>query len=255
MEHFEVITVRQGVSEKKESWITEEVPLTIEVNGKELATLLASPCDLKDLTVGFLFTAGLIQGIDSVTSLVIDQERWKASILIPQEGLPEEMVFKRIYTSGCGKGVIFHNPFDLIQRVELPFGFGVEGRRITEIMRAFLIGSPEYRETGGVHSAALADREKILIFKEDIGRHNALDKVVGEALSKGIDFSDKMMFTSGRISSEIMSKILRCRVPLLVARGAPTNQSVKLAREINLTLIGFARGSRMSIFSGEERVK
>jgi FdhD protein len=187
--------------------------------------------------------------------VVIDQERWKASVLIPQEGLPEEMVFKRIYTSGCGKGVIFHNPFDLIHRVEIDSGFVVEGRRIAEIMKTFLVGSPEYRETGGVHSAALSDREKILIFKEDIGRHNALDKVVGEALSRGIGFSDKIMLTSGRISSEIMSKILRCRVPLLVARGAPTNQAVKLAREINLTLIGFARGSRMSIFSGAERVQ
>jgi len=158
MEKFDVVAVRKGVSEKKENWITEEVPLTIEVNGKELATLLATPGDLKDLAVGFLFTVGLIQGIDSVTSVVIDQERWKASVLIPKEGLPEEMVFKRIYTSGCGKGIFFHNPFDLIQRAEIPSCFAIEGRRIAGIMKTFLIGSPEYRETGGVHSAALADR-------------------------------------------------------------------------------------------------
>jgi FdhD protein len=254
MERFEVVAIRQDVREKQDSWITEEVPLTIEVNGKELVTLLASPRDLQDLVVGFLFTSGLINSRDMVESLVIDEERWRANVLVAQ-GIPEEMVFKRIYTSGCGKGIIFHNPFDLMQRAKIPPGFRIPAGRITEIMRTFLKGSEEYRETGGVHSSALADGEKILSFREDIGRHNALDKVIGDALSRGMDFGDKVMFTSGRISSEIMSKILRCRVPVFVARGAPTNQAVKMAREINLTMIGFARGIRMSVYSGAERLE
>ncbi|MDD4997271.1 MAG: formate dehydrogenase accessory sulfurtransferase FdhD [Syntrophales bacterium] len=253
MEKFEVTAIRRGIRGKEDNWITEEVPLTIEVNGKELATLLSSPRDLKDLVAGFLFTSGLIEGIDPV-KMTIDEERWKASAVIPEGGLPEGVVFRRIYTSGCGRGVIFHNPFDLMQRTEIPFNFSVPAQRVSEVMKTFLKGSPEYRETGGVHSGALANGGEILIFKEDIGRHNTLDKVIGEALSRKVDFSDKIMLTTGRISSEIMSKILRCRVPVLVARGAPTNQAVKLAKEINLTLVGFARGMKMTVFSGEERI-
>ena len=93
-----------------------------------------------------------------------------------------------------------------------------------------------------------------LDFRDDIGRHNALDKVVGEALAKGLDFSDKMVLTTGRVSSEILSKVVRCRLPVVIALGAPTNQAVKFARMVNLTLVGQIRGSRMNVYSGEARL-
>jgi FdhD protein len=120
-------------------------------------------------------------------------------------------------------------------------------------MKEFIKGSPEHTQTRGVHSGALATRERILIFRDDIGRHNALDKVIGEALSQGLDFSDKIMLTTGRISSEILSKVLRCRLPVIAALGSPTNQGVKLARMVNLTLVSHVRGSKMDIYSGETR--
>ncbi len=105
-----------------------------------------------------------------------------------------------------------------------------------------------------MHSAALADTENILIFRDDIGRHNAFDKVVGAALLSGISLEDKALFSSGRISSEIFSKALRCRIPVLVAAGAPTNQAVKLARQVNMALAGRTRGNRTIIYSAEERI-
>jgi FdhD protein len=105
-----------------------------------------------------------------------------------------------------------------------------------------------------VHSGALASGGRILIFRDDIGRHNALDKVIGEALSQGLDLSDTVMLTTGRISSEILSKVLRCRIPVIAALGSPTNQAIKLARVANLTLVGHVRGSRMDMYSGEGRL-
>jgi FdhD protein len=254
MESFDIIAIKDGVRANEPVLVSEEVPMTITVNGRELATLLCSPNDLDNLVTGFLYTSGLLQDISSLKSLIIDQDRWNALSDIDGEGLGEELVFKRIYTSGCGKGVIFHNPIDLLHRARLTDAFRVKGTSIAALMKAFQKGSKEHQHTRGVHSAALASPEDILIFRDDIGRHNALDKVIGEALYRQIGFPDKILFTSGRISSEILSKVLRCRMPVIAAVGAPTNQAVKLAREANLTLVGQVRGGRMHVYSGEQRI-
>jgi FdhD protein len=234
--------------------VSEEVPLTIEVNGRELATLLCSPEHLKNLVTGFLFTNGLIQNLSQQKSLTIDTERWKAGVKIEGDGFADDLIFKRIYTSGCGKGVIFHNPLDLINRVKIVSDFNVKNESIREFMKIFQKQSQEHELTHGIHSAALASCDKILISRDDIGRHNAIDKVIGEALYTNIGFTDKILLTSGRISSEILSKALRCRMPILAAIGAPTNQAVKLARQVGLTIVGLVRGAKMFVYSGEERI-
>ncbi len=254
MEEFTVENIHEEIRSSRKIAITEEVPLTIEVNGKELATLLSSPFDLNDLVAGFLYTAGIINSFESILDLKIDEERWKATAEVREDGLPEELVFKRIYTSGCGRGVLFHSPLDLIQRIMLTGKAEVKAAKVNELMKIFLNKSSEYRNTRGVHSAALTDDEGIEIFKDDLGRHNAIDKVIGHGLREGISFEDKMMLTSGRISSEIISKVMRSRIPIVASSGAPTNQAVKLAREVNLTILAFVRGSNISVFSGGERV-
>ena len=254
METFMTAVIKKGVREKTSRRVSEEIPLTIEVNGNELVTLLVSPGDLENLVYGFLYNSGFIEQASDVKGLIIDRDRWKASVKIAGEGISKEMLFKRIYTSGCGKGVIFHNPLDVVHRVRMPDGFSIGHGKIEELMGIFQTGSSEHKETRGVHSSALADTKEILILRDDIGRHNAIDKVIGEALCRGLGFEDKIILTSGRVSSEILSKILRCRIPVIVAAGAPTNQAVKLARNVNLTVVGLARGSIMCIFSGDERI-
>ncbi|MGZ3595268.1 MAG: formate dehydrogenase accessory sulfurtransferase FdhD [Syntrophales bacterium] len=254
MEPFDITVIKKGTRESVSRSVSEEIPLTIEVNGSELVTLLSSPGDLENLVYGFLFNSGFIEEASDVKSLIIDRDRWKAAVKLAGEDLSPDMLFKRIYTSGCGKGVIFHNPLDVMNRVRLPDGFTVDYRKIEEFMGIFQTKSPEHKETRGVHSSALADGKEILIFRDDIGRHNAIDKVIGEALRRGLELENKMILTSGRVSSEILSKLLRCRIPIIVAAGAPTNQAVKLAKNVNLTVVGLARGSIMCIFSGEERI-
>lgn len=255
MENFVIKAIRRGICEEGSEMVTEEVPLTIEVNGGELATLLCSPRDLKELVLGFLYTSGFMEDIAAIKSLTLDQERWKACVDADLNISPE-MLSKRLYTSGCGKGIIFYNPLDLMSRTPLPDGFTLAGENIPEMMKKFLTRSEEYRQTGGVHSCALAsgESEEGMIFRDDIGRHNALDKAIGAGLQRKIDFGSQVVLTSGRVSSEIASKALRCRFPILAAAGAPTNQAVKLARAANLTLLGFVRGQRMNVYSGEQRI-
>lgn len=253
MEEFDVVSIENGLRVTRCEVVTEEIPLTVEVNGKELATLLASPCDLKHLAAGFLFTSGLIQRAESIRSLTVDGERWKADVEI-DEPIADDLVFKRVYTSGCGRGVIFHNPLDVLQRVSLPDGFTVAAAKVSELMKEFLGRSEEHKRTRGVHSAGLADRERILIFKDDIGRHNALDKAVGEALLSAVDLREVMAMTSGRISSEIVAKIMRCGIPVVVSAGVPTNQAIKLAKEVRMTIAGSARGRRMNIYCHGQRI-
>jgi FdhD protein len=254
MENLQVTIIDHGGKKSAQMPVSEEVPLTIEVNGRELATLLCSPEHLKNLVTGFLFTNGLIQNLSEQKSLTIDTERWKAGVKIEGDGFADDLVFKRIYTSGCGKGVIFHNPLDLINRVKIVSNFNVQNESIREFMKTFQKQSQEHQLTHGIHSAALASCDKILISRDDIGRHNAIDKVIGEALYTNVGFTDKMLLTSGRISSEILSKALRCRMPVLAAIGAPTNQAVKLARQVGLTIVGLVRGAKMFVYSGEERI-
>lgn len=253
MENFTIKAIKQGLWEEKIEAITEEVPLTVELNGSELATLLCSPWDLKNLVVGFLYTSGIIDDAAAITSLTIDEELFKVYVAT-EVSLPPEMLFKRLYTSGCGKGIIFHNPMDLIQRVRLDDGFTIAAEKFPGLMKEFLTGSEEYRQTGGVHSAALIRGGEERIFKDDIGRHNALDRAIGEGLQKKIDFGLWIALTSGRISSEVVAKVLRCRIPVLASVGAPSNQAVKIARDANLTLLGFVRGQRMNVYSGEQRL-
>lgn len=252
MEGIEILKFQDDSSKRVVEDISEEVPLTIEVNGQELATLLCSPDHLKNLVTGFLFTSGVIPDYTALKSILIDTERFNVSVAIEGDG--SEFVFKRVYTSGCGKGVIFHNPMDVIHKTRLEDGFVLNASEISALMKEFIKGSPEHTKTRGVHSGALATRERILIFRDDIGRHNALDKVIGEALTQGLNFTETIMLTTGRISSEILSKVLRCRIPVIAALGAPTNQAVKLARVANLTLAGHVKGSRMDVYSGEDRL-
>lgn len=254
MEDVQVVSVRDGSAEFKQQILSEEAPLTIEVNGEELATLLCSPTDLEDLTVGFLYTAGILVRVEDLGRITLDKQRWKVNVEVESVGLTKDVYSKRVYTSGCGKGILIHNPLDLMQPEVPGFEIPVEPALIIDLMKEFLTSSKEHKLTGGVHSCALASADGILVFKDDIGRHNALDKVIGHSLRMEIPTQDKLVLTSGRISSEILSKSLRARISMVVSAGAPTNQAVKIGSAKGMTLVGFARGKKFSIFSRPENI-
>jgi FdhD protein len=254
MEELEITKVNRGKITTEKDLVAREIPLTINLNGSEFVILLASPMDLKELCAGFLFSNGLIKAAADIESITLDEQNWLAGLVLKDKEKTADLVFKRMYTSGCGRGTQFYNALDVLHRRKNTSSLKVEISRISELMAEFNKCSSAFKKTGGVHSAALSDGEKIVVAREDIGRHNAVDKIIGYSLFEGINFYDKIFLTSGRVSSEIILKVKKTGSPVIVSRSAPTNQGVRLAREMNLTLIGFARGSQMNIYSARERV-
>lgn len=253
MEEFEIVKLFAEKEEKITDVITEEIPFTIYVNDKELVTLLASPVDLKDLAAGFLLTAGLIKNYDEIKSVILDNQRWTIYLKLTKN-VDSQVISQRMYTSGCGRGTLFYNVADILHKNKQRENTCINRTKIFALMKEFQGQSKEFEQTGGVHSAALADSESILIVREDIGRHNAVDKILGCALKDNIDLKDKMILSSGRVSSEILLKIQKTPIPIIISRSAPTNQAIKHAKYANVTLIGFVRGQRMNVYSGDERI-
>lgn len=252
----EVNILRIDKDEKKDikDIVTQEIPLTIYINSKELLTLLCSPRDLKELSMGFLYSAGVIQSKDEIKSLVIDEKNWILHVELSNNSAIPELMFKRLYTSGCGRGTLFYNSLDFMHKKKIKNTLRISSKEIIKLASSFDKASVVFKETGGVHSAALSNRYNIRVFKEDIGRHNAVDKVIGEALAKDLDMKDLLLLTSGRITSEIIFKVCKIGSPIIVSRSAPTDQAIKSAEEIGITLIGFVRGRRMNVYTNRKRI-
>lgn len=242
------IDLRSGTSELRDS-IVIEIPLTIILNDQEFTTLLCSPTKLKELAIGHLLAESLIASASDIVSLDLNEKTFVLRIKIKQQIDQEELNKKRIITSGCGKGQTFYNYRDFTGCEPIKTKLEIKPRIILGLMDEFQKKSDLFKATGGAHSAALVQDEKIIAFAEDIGRHNAVDKIIGEAVLKGESTEDKFLLVSGRISSEILIKAARLKVPLIVSRAAPTSLAVKLAKQLNLALIGFARGHRLNIYN------
>lgn len=237
-----------------EDVVVREFPLTIVLNDRELVTMLCSPADQKYLAVGFLHSEGFIDSRDEIKSVNLNEGT--GVVRVETEGGDEparEALFSRLITSGCGRGASFYSATDSArQKVESTIQ--VEANNIMALSTEFQHMSDTFRSTGGVHSAALCDSDHILVFCEDIGRHNAIDKIFGKCLIEDIPTADQLVLTSGRISSEILLKVARRTVPILVSRSAPTNLGVKMAEELGITLVGFARGRRINVYANSWRI-
>jgi len=245
---------REG-SQMRTQWVAREFPLTIMLNGEQLVTVLCSPSDLDALAIGFLFSEGIIKGKDEVTGLTLDDELGIVRIRTATDKTDNGKLFmKRVLTTGCGRGMAFYSYADLDRKKKVLSDLRVIPEDVLALSKEFQSASELYRSTHGVHSAALCDARQILVFAEDIGRHNAVDKVLGRCLLEGISVSDRILVTSGRISSEILFKTAGCGIPVIISKSAPTDMGVDLARELGITLIGFVRGGGMNIYAGEERI-
>ncbi len=234
--------------------VAVESPLTIVLNNQELVTLLCSPANLKQLAVGFLFSEGLLQTREELRSVIVDEQRGIVRVSTVGEGkLDIDILNKRFITSGCGRGASFYNAADAggdkaESRLQVPAG------AILSLVKEFQHSSEAYRATGGVHSAALCDTNRILLLGEDIGRHNALDKIFGECILDDIPTDDKIVISSGRISSEMLLKVAKRQVPIIASKSAPTDLGIKLANDMGITLIGFVRGKRASVYANSWRI-
>ncbi len=267
MEERENDIVKQGTSEinivriKNQERMNEldrvivEYPLTIFLNDQEFVTLLCSPTKMDCLAVGFLRSEGLVMGADDLESVRVDEERGMVFVETRSKtDLVEKLYGKRTITSGCGKGTVFFNVLDSLQNKPVESSQKIAAGSLHNLMSELHENSLLYKTTGGVHIAALADPNQLLFCHEDIGRHNAVDKIVGECVLNNLPIDDKILLSSGRLTSEMVIKGAKLRFPFVVSRSAPTSLSVQLARELGITLVGFVRGRRMNIYSHEERI-
>lgn len=235
--------------------VAAELPVRLIVNNEPLVTLLCTPAELEELAVGFLLSEGLLRDRSSITRLEVSEK--EPAVRIELSDLPtdrEKLFEKRTISSGCGSGVTFTNfRMEHERRIEVA-GPLMSLDDIRRLLTAFRSISSLYLETGGVHSAALSDGRELLFFSEDIGRHNAVDKLIGKAFLKGISVENKVLLTSGRVTSEIVTKAGRNRFPVLISRAAPSCMAVSYAEDIGITLIGFARGEKMNIYTWPNRI-
>ncbi len=233
-----------------EKEMVREVPVTVYVNGKELITFLCTPHNLRYLALGFLYLEGIIAGLDEVALLRVCDEEETIEVRLTRDF---EMPTRRVLTSGCGGGTTFA---DLtVQANKIDSTLKVTPSQILGLMRRLYQEAELYRTTGGVHTSALSDGEKLLIVASDVGRHNTLDKIQGQCLLEEIDTRDRILLTTGRLSAEMLNKAAKMQVPVLVSRTSPTDLAVEMAKAWGITLIGYARGQQIHVYSGEERVE
>lgn len=250
----EILKIRRGDRYKEEDSMITEFPFTIFLNGKEFITLLCTNMGLEYLVVGFLISEGLIDGKEDLEKVDIDDEKGVAYIETKKKtNLMEKLYGKRTLTSGCGKGTVFYNVVDSFKSKQVDSEFLLDPEELIEVVRSFNRYSDMFLQTGGVHSCALSDGKDIVVFADDIGRHNALDKIIGEAIMKDIDLSDKIVLTTGRISSEIMIKIAKRGIPAVVSKSAATQLATNIAEDLGITVVGFARGLNMNIYTNIDR--
>ena len=235
--------------------VITEARIELEINeGKYRIALLALPQYLEELAVGFLLGEGALRRREDLTEVKVLPESTKVEIRgdFDLDAL-EAMMHRWTWGSGCGGGGTGR---DLDSPPYAPVGPGpcISPERLHELARIFASKGEFWRQTGGVHLCALADNDGIIFFAEDVGRHNAFDKVVGKGFLEGIDISEKLLLTTGRLSGEIVSKAVASQVPMLVSRSAVTNLGVKLARRFGITLVGFLRSGRMNVYTGFQRI-
>jgi FdhD protein len=258
MDNVEKFLIQRVTKEGKrdtEDMVIKELPVTIILNNQELVTLLCSPTDSKYLAIGFLSSEGLLRSKDEIKKTIVDDRRGVVRVETKEDkDFANELIFKRFITSGCGRGASFYSAADVQGQIKVESQISISALEILTLVREFQHHSYIYRTTGGVHSAALCDNKSILVFNEDVGRHNAIDKIFGECLLRDITTDDRLIITSGRISSEILLKVARRNTPILISKSAPTNLGVKLATDLGITLIGFVRGQRMNVYTHGWRV-
>jgi FdhD protein len=236
---------------------------------------MCSPVRLHALALGFLQSEGLIDGLDDIWQLKVYLDENQVYFFFPAAGLDEQVTIptceeatgtidvrlrgpmrlrpeRRVLTSGCGGGITFDDLSGdrppLVSQIEVP------AARIVELMRELNYSASLYRASRGVHTSALADETGLLVLAEDVGRHNTLDKIRGECLLGRIPTRDRILLTSGRISSEMITKARKMEVPIIASRTSPTTASVRLAHEWGMTLIGYARAPRFRIYAGAQRI-
>lgn len=224
-----------------------EKRISIFVNRQAFVNLLCTPGDLNCLVIGYLYGEGIISGIDDVTSIDVCEDESEVDVRLSNA----EVELPRVLTltSGCTGGVAFKAEGERVASEMV-----ISPEQVLSLMKQFQEQMDLYRISGGIHTSALADTQNLLVITEDIGRHNTLDKILGECLIKGLETRDKLILCTGRVSSEMLLKASRIQAPVIASLTSPTGRAVSLARDLGIALVGYARGNRLTVYAHPERL-
>lgn len=248
IERFPILRVTEQGRNETEDIVIKETPLTIILNNRELVTLLCSPTNLEYLAIGFLFSEGLLKSKDEIKKIIADDQRDVVRVETEKtREFTSELLFKPPVAS-------FYSTPGIRDEVRVNSRITIAPHQVFTLVNEFQHHSRLFKATGGVHSVALCDTRGILVFSEDISRHNAIDKVFGECILTDTPTDDRIIITSGRVSSHILLKIAKGKIPILISKSAPTDLGVRLADDLGITLIGFVRGKRMNVYTHRWRV-
>lgn len=244
------------LGQEKEVVIAGERPLSIKIDGQELVTLMTLGSHPEDLVLGYVRNQGLIENIEAIESVNIDWNSEVADILtVSRKGLEgqEGRLSKRVITSGCGQGTLFSCSLDKLYDLKLN-AYDLKQSTLYSLLKDLKGQNSIYKQAGSVHGCALCQQNEVLMFIEDVGRHNAADAISGRMWIDGIQGGDKILYTTGRLTSEIVMKSAYMQIPFLVSRSGVTHMGLDLAQDLGITLITRAKSSRFLAFTGENNI-
>ena len=238
--------VKGGRLDEIKGEVVREQPLTVYVNDERFLTLLCSPFQLDALVVGYLWMEKVIDDLAEIGRLDISEVDGRADVTLTH---PVVLPTERILTSGCGGGITFRIDPRLFPRLRSTLR--VSAPQLAARLKDLFGQARHYHASRGIHGAALADEDRLLVMAEDVGRHNAVDKVKGEAMRHGISTVDRVLLSTGRVSSEMLLKAARMGVPVVASRTSPTEMAVALAEQLGITVIGYLRPDSLNLYAGE----
>jgi len=245
---------RHGRFETAQSEVITETPVTLTVNGEIWLTLMCTPVDLEALAVGFLYNEETIQSKDEIADVRVCATGDNVDVWLTHS-VEKPTQWRR--TSGCTGGMTSVGGAHPAGEAAPPLpqnSFALSPQTVSRLLDKLSGAQALYRVSGGVHTSALSDGQNILVVAEDIGRHNTLDKIAGRCLLDGIAPTHKVLLTTGRVSSEMMQKAIRIGAALVITRTSPSSLSIEMAERAGVTLIGYARGERFSVYCHPHRV-
>ncbi|AIE60145.1 FdhD-like protein [Bacillus methanolicus MGA3] len=235
--------------------IATEFPFTIILNGEEFATMVCTPTHLDELVIGFLASEGVIRSNNEIDQLQIDESKGFAYVDLAVKATTSQQFYsKRFIGSCCGKSRQFYFHNDARTAKTSTSKIKIKPEQCITLMKALQNSSTVFKNTGGVHNAALCSENEMIIARTDIGRHNALDKILGYCIQNRVPIQDKIIAFSGRISSEVLLKAAKIGVGVILSKSAPTDLAIKLAHDLNITAVGFIRGNSLNVYSHPERI-
>ncbi|SOY49430.1 formate dehydrogenase accessory sulfurtransferase FdhD [Cupriavidus taiwanensis] len=253
IEEVEVVDEQGRV---RAAYLPGERPLTVYLDKRELVTLMTLGGAPEHLVLGYLRNQRLVESIEDIAAVQVDWETESAAVTT-RTGVDriEERTARRVVTTGCGQGTVFGSLLDEVDSIRLPAGATLDQDTLYGIIDTIRLQQSVYKQAGSVHGCALFQGTELLMFVEDVGRHNAVDAIAGRMWLEGMGGGDKIFYTTGRLTSEMVIKGAQMGIPFLLSRSGVTQMGYQMARRVNLTLFARCTGKHFLLYTGRERFR